>query len=109
MPIANCIFVSASDDPDAQAIVNGWSAQSGIAADEMTINVLHARQGGKPYAVMAWLYVPSLWSDDDVVALGEGLAAALADVVHVPSSSVLVLTSIVTSGLVVEAGASLHW
>ncbi len=109
MPIANCIFVTTTDDPDARAIVRAWSSYSGIDADDMTINVMHARQGGRRYAVMAWLYLPSLWTNDDVVALSEGLAAALAEVVHVPSSSVQVLTSIMTSGLVVEAGETLRW
>jgi len=73
MPIANC-FVSAPDGLDADTIVTVWSARSGIIADEMTVNVVHAPQGGKRYGVMAWLNLPSLWSDKDVVALSEGLA-----------------------------------
>jgi hypothetical protein len=59
--------------------------------------------------VMAWLYLPSLWSEEDVVALGEGLAGALADVLHVSASAVQVLTSIVGSGSVVEGGETLRW
>ena len=108
MPIANC-FLAPDEEPDVQAIVAAWSQRSGIAADEMTVNVLRAKQGGKGYGVMAWLYLPSLWSKEDVVALGEGLAAALADVVHVHASEAQVVTSIVTSGLVVEAGETLRW
>ena len=80
MPIANCFFVSAKREPDAETIVAAWSERSGIDADEMTVNVVHADQGGKRYAVMAWLYLPSLWSDEARVALSEGLAAALASV-----------------------------
>ena len=109
MPIANCYFASPTDQLDAHAIVSAWSDRSGIDADEMTVNLVPVDQGGKPYAVMAWLYLPSLWSEDDVVVLSEGLAAALADLFRVQSSAVQVLTSIVESGLVVEAGETLHW
>jgi hypothetical protein len=108
MPIANC-FVSTPDVFDADAVVTLWSARSGIVADEMTVNVVHAGQGGKRYDVMAWLYLPSLWSGEHVVALSEGLAAALAEVMHVPSSAVQVITSVVASGLVVESGETLRW
>jgi phenylpyruvate tautomerase PptA (4-oxalocrotonate tautomerase family) len=109
MPIANCFLTRASEKSDAAAIVAAWSQRSGIDADEMTVNLVDVEQGGKAYEVMAWLYLPSLWSDADVAALGEGLAAALADVLHVDASAVQVLTSVVPPGRVVEAGETLHW
>ncbi len=109
MPIANCFFASTRDKPDAETIVMAWSDRSGIDAQEMTINVVYAHQGGKQYAVMAWLYLPSLWSEEEVVALSEGLAAGIADVSHVPPSAVHVLTSIVPSGSVVDGGKTLRW
>jgi hypothetical protein len=109
VPIANCIVASVPDDLDTSAIVAAWSNRSGIDSDEMTINVLEAHQAGKPYAVMAWLYLPSIWPDDAVAALSEGLAAALAGAFFVELSSVQVVTSIVPSGLVVEDGETVHW
>jgi hypothetical protein len=75
----------------------------------MTVNVMRAQQGGKKHAVMAWLYLPSLWPDEDVVVLGQGLAATLADMLLLHASEVQVVTSIVTSVLVVEAGETLRW
>jgi hypothetical protein len=109
MPIANCFVASAPAELDPDAIVAAWSDRSGIDAGEMTVNVVHAQQGGKRYEAMAWLYLPSLWSEADVAALGEGLAAALADVLAVHPSAVQVVTSIVAPGLVVEAGRAVHW
>ena len=109
MPIANCFFASAREHPHAETIVTAWSDRSGIDAAEMTVNVVPAHQGGKQYAVMAWLYLPSLWSEQEVVALSEGLAAALADVSHIEPSSIQVITSVVTSGAVVDAGKTLRW
>jgi hypothetical protein len=61
VPIANCFVASVPDDLDTSEIVAAWSNRSGIDSDEMTINVLEAHQAGKPYAVMAWLYQPSIW------------------------------------------------
>ena len=107
MPIANCFF--ASEDFYPETIVTAWSHRSGIDSLEMTVNVVQTRQGGKKYAVMAWLYLPSLRSEEEVILLSEGLAAALADVAHVEPSSVQVLTSILPSGSVVEAGTTLRW
>jgi hypothetical protein len=109
MPIANCLVASVPNDLDTSQIVAAWSHRSRIDSDEMTINLLEARQAGKPYAVMAWLYLPSVWPDDAVAALSEGLAAALADAFVVELSSVQVVTSIVASGLVVEGGETVHW
>jgi hypothetical protein len=97
------------DDLDTSEVVAAWSNRSGIDSDEMTINLLEAHQAGKRYAVMAWLYLPSIWPDDAVAVLSEGLAAALADAFVVEPSSVQVVTSIVASGLVVEDGETVTW
>jgi hypothetical protein len=109
MPVANCLVASVPDDLDTSEVVAAWSNRSGIDCDEMTINLLETHQAGKPYAVMAWLYLPSIWPDDAVAALSQGLAAALADAFVVEQSSVQVVTSIVASGLVVEDGETVHW
>jgi hypothetical protein len=109
MPIANCLVVSMPDDLDADDIVAAWAARSGIEPTEMTVNLVAAHQGGKRYAAMAWLYLPSLWADDAIVALSEGLAAALSDGLSVDQSSVQVLTLIVPPGRVVEGGSVVHW
>lgn len=109
MPIANCFFASPPDEQHVEAIVAAWSDRSGIDAAEMTVNVVNAHQGGKHYAVIAWLYLPSLWSEQEVVALSEGLAAALAAASQVHPSAIQVLTSVVTSGSVVEAGKTVRW
>jgi hypothetical protein len=91
MPIANCFVASVPDDLDTSEVVAAWSNRSGVDSDEMTINLLEAHQAGKRYAVMAWLYLPSIWPDDAVAVLSEGLAAALADAFVVEPSSVQVV------------------
>jgi hypothetical protein len=109
MPIATCYIVSTPDHLDPDDIIARWSRRSGIESSEMTINLIPAHQGGKRYAAMAWLYLPSLWSGEEVAALSEGLATALADALTVDPSAVQVLTSIVPSGLVIEGGKSVRW
>lgn len=76
-------------------------APLGIGAEEMTVNLVRVDQGGKRYAAMAWLQLPSLWSDDEVVALGEGLAAALAEALAVDPAALQVLTTVLESGSVI--------
>lgn len=75
----------------------------------MTLDLVAVRQGGKRYGAITWLYLPSLWPDEAVAALATDLAAALAERLEVESSSVQVLTSILTSGLVVEDGEIMQW
>lgn len=108
MPIATCL-VGTTPLPDPDAIVTAWRERARIDSDEMTVNVLHAAQGGKRYAAMAWLYVPSMWSDRDITALAEGLAAALSHVLGVAPRAVQVLTTVLGPGSVVEDGATLRW
>ncbi len=110
MPIANC-FVrrDSAIELEPDDIVQAWSTASGVGTDEMTINVVPADQGGKAYTVMAWLYLPSLWSDDEVVALGEGLATALANGAAVDTTAIQVITTIVHPGYVIESGTTLYW
>lgn len=109
MPIANCFASEVPEDLDADAIVGAWSNHSGITSDQMSVNVVPVQQGGKRYAVMAWLYLPSLWSDDDVTRLGEGLAAALVETFGVEPSAAQVVASIVPSGSVIDDGRRLQW
>lgn len=109
MPIANCHVLSMPEDLDPSDIVDAWSRHSGIGSDEMTLDLVAVHRGGKRYGAIAWLYLPSLWPEEAVAALSTGLAAALAEALDVESSSVQVLTSILTSGLVVEAGEIVRW
>lgn len=109
VPIANCYVTGDSTAADPDRVVQAWAESAGVSPNEMTVNLISVSQGGKRYAAMAWLYLPSLWSDEDVVALGEGLAAALAATLSVEPHAVQVLTTVVTSSSVIEAGQALRW
>lgn len=109
MPIANCI-VNRSCQPGDSNIVELWSAECGVTATHMTVNIVNAEQQfGKAYRVMAVLYLPSLWPAKDRSLLQLGLARALAKYFSEPLSEIQVITSIVESGHVVESGQTETW
>ncbi len=109
MPIAICFTTLAVSQDRADKIVRAWARDSGIPSDEMTLNVVSGTQGGKRYAAMAWLYLPTLWPASDAEALTIGLARSLAGVLDLPSDQVLVVRTGVESGSVVDGGTPVHW
>jgi hypothetical protein len=111
VPIANCfVHDEVSADFEVDALTALWSEESGIGSEHMTINLIAgARQAGAPYGVMAFLYLPSLWSSEQVRRLQEGLARALARGFAIAASEIQVITSIVESGYVVEGGETQDW
>jgi hypothetical protein len=111
VPIANC-FVHDDVPPglEIDALTALWSEESGVGSGQMTINVIAGtRQTGAPYRVMAFLYLPSLWSSEQLRQLQVGLARALGRGFAVAPAEVQVITSIVESGHVVEAGETQNW
>jgi hypothetical protein len=112
MPIATLIV--REDAPELavplSAVVDRWSAASGVTADYMTVNMLpRARQAGARYAVMAFLYLPTLWSAGKVDTLQLSLAQALAECFTVAPDSVQVVTTMVESGHAIEDGRIQTW
>jgi hypothetical protein len=111
VPIANC-FVHDDVTPglEIDALTTLWSEESGVGSEQMTINVIAGtRQAGVPYRVMAFLYLPTVWSAVQVRQLQVGLARALSRGFVVPAAEVQVITTIVESEYVVEGGEIQDW
>lgn len=111
VPIANC-FVRGELSPsfDVEGLTALWSQESGVDAEQMTINLIPGtRQSGAAYPAMAFLYLPSLWSTEQVGQLQVGLARALSRAFAVPAAEVHVITSVVESGHVVESARTQEW
>ena len=111
MPIANCFLRDGvTTGTEIQRLTRLWAEESGISDEHMTINVIAGTlQNGAGYRVMAFLYLPSLWSSEDVRRLQVGLATALAKGFEVDAVEVQVITLIVESGHVVENGETQEW
>lgn len=109
MPIANCIL--SKDSPSGSGnVIQSWSKASGKSADEMTVNFITAdEQQGNVYKVLANLYLPSIWSESDISSLQLGLASALAEYFSISLDDILVITTVIESGKVVESGKEIKW
>lgn len=110
MPIANCFVAPSHSLRSSVDIVAAWAKESGKGAEQMTVNMIYAsQQRGKGYAVMANLLLPSLWSRSDISLLQIGLAKALATSFGVDINQIHIVTSVISSGMVVENGQELKW
>ena len=112
MPIANCII--SLDQPKqldiSDEIIELWGKYSGKDTSEMTVMISHSdEQLGKAYSAICCLYLPNVWSRESVSALQVGLANALADCLAVELSDIMIMTSMIESGFVVEKGREVKW
>ncbi|MCP5206199.1 MAG: hypothetical protein H7A01_03260 [Hahellaceae bacterium] len=109
MPIANCIITEGCPEGIGN-IVELWAKESGVSSEHMTINfVTSSGQFGHKYKVMASLALPSVWSAQDVSLLQISLAKSLASYFLIDVSEVHVITTVVSSGLVIESGQEITW
>ncbi len=112
MPVANCIITPACQERSASSgnLIELWANESNKSSEHMTINiVVSSEQLGNKYSVMANLQLPTMWSSGDVSLLQTGLARALEQYYQLASGDVHVITSLVSSGRVVENGKEIHW
>jgi len=112
MPIANCIITSESQKnaDNSNNLIELWAKESGKSSEHMTINIITSyKQFGKKYSIMANLLLPSMWSSADISSLQVGLARALSQHYKLNLQDVHVVTSLVNSGMVVEAGKEIKW
>lgn len=112
MPVANCIITSLCQKRPTVStdLVEIWAAESGVSSEHMTINLVTSdEQQGCHYAVMVNLLLPTLWTASEVSSLQLGLARALTLYFDVNLKEVFIVTSIVNSGLLVEAGKEIKW
>lgn len=109
MPIANC-FISPSCPLGKGNLVDIWANHSAQSSEHMTVNFIESKaQFGNEYFVMANLYLPSVWSSASISSIQIGLSKSLAEYFNITIDQVQVITSIVSSGMVVEDGQEIKW
>lgn len=112
MPIANCIITSKckSSSDSSSRLIETWANESNTSSDNMTINIITStEQTGHKYAIMASLLLPSIWSRSEIKSLQLGLAKALSLHYTLALDDIFITTSLVESGMVVEAGKEVTW
>ena len=112
MPIANCVVAKSYLDKidSSRDLIKKWADESKMSSEHMTINLIaNYAQFGNSYAVMARLFLPTLWSAKAVSSLQTGLARALSFYFQVGIDDVHVISCRIDSGLVVENGQEQAW
>lgn len=112
MPIAHCILSDriAAKSSDSAGLIEKWGKYSKQDSTEMTVTiVLSEQQIGHTYGAICTLHLPNLWSPKSISLLQLGLAKAIAEHYGLKASDVLVMTSVIDSGHVVEGGKEIRW
>ncbi len=112
MPVANCLVQKGCYQKvrSSESLIELWAAESGLSSEHMTVNITQClEQRGNAYNIMAVLYLPSMWSKQDINLLQTGLAYALTRYFNIDINTVHVMTHIVESGMVVEKGEIVEW
>lgn len=109
MPIANIVVNETIKDLSPDRLVDAWAVESAVDAEHMTVNLVSARQAGAGIALMAFLYLPSLWRAEQVRNLQLSLAKALSACSRLPTHEIQVVTTVVQSGHAIEGGRIQEW
>lgn len=112
MPIANCILSPQINENsgDSVGLIELWGKHSGVDTSEMTVTVVRAEeQVGKKYGAICTLSLPSLWSPESISSLQVGLSMAICEHFGLKVADVLVMTSLIDSGFVVEGCKEVGW
>lgn len=112
MPIANCIFAPDIDciESDVVKVIDSWAKHANVDSSEMTMICTQSdKLIGKQYAVICYLSLPSIWAQSSVNKLQTGLAKAIGESFSLDIAEVIVLTTVIESGFVVENGCEVNW
>lgn len=109
MPIANCLVSSNCKSGNAN-LIDLWAKESGLSSKDMTITITrYDLQVGNKYDAIVNLYLPSMWSINNISKLQMGLSKAVAEYFTLTIEKVIVITSVIEAGNVVEAGEIVKW
>jgi len=111
MPIANC-FVKEKQiaQEDIQDLAEKWASEVNIDVKDICVTFIpDCIQVGQQYKALVHLYLPSLWSEDQVHHIQKSLLRILCEFLKVEASEVFIMTSIILSGHVVENGEVVKW
>ncbi|MEP0366298.1 MAG: hypothetical protein ABJN36_02950 [Cyclobacteriaceae bacterium] len=111
MPIANCFLKEKYFDQSVfDALTEDWSIEIGVSLEDITINWMSVNnQSGKSYEAIIHLYLPTVWSEDQVAKIQLSLSKQIAKHFDLDSKQVFIMTSVIKSGHVVSNGEVEKW
>ena len=111
MPIANCFIKDKQvSQQDLQALAKKWAEQINVDEKDVCLTFIpNCIQGGQQYKVLINLYLPSLWSEENINNIQKCLLSILSNHFQTDHSNIFIMTSIIESGHVVENGEIVEW
>ncbi len=111
MPFAVCYLDKEKlKGADFETLVSEWARTIEVSEEDITLNLVTNRaQFGSRFPVVANLYLPSLWSEDQVQIIQETLSSLVEKYLDVESDEIFIMTSIVLSGHVYSNGKAERW
>ena len=111
MPIANCfIKKELLKKPNKYQLVEDWVSSINVDVEDITLNLIAAfEQLGNNYKIMVQLYLPSLWTENNIKNIQVQLIRVLKNFFEVKEKDIFILTNIIKSGHVVENGQIIRW
>jgi hypothetical protein len=106
MPIANCFCKKRKlSIKKMENMVNEWANIVGVDKKDICINMIKEySQLGQKYPVLVNLYLPTLWSANDIKGIQLGLLKVLSKYLEVKENEIFIMTSLIQSEHVVENG-----
>lgn len=110
MPIATCFLKNRIENNTLNKIASEWGKSIEVDSKDICINYIqNFNQAGQQYDALVNLYLPSLWSDNDIEKIQNELLNMLVKHLHITHDRVFIITSIIKSGHVVENGDIITW
>jgi hypothetical protein len=104
MPVANCFYKKGKlSIKKMENMVNEWANIVRVDKKDICVNMIKEySQPGQKYPVLANLYLPTLWSANDIKRIQLGLLKLLSKYLEVKENQIFIMTSLIQSEHVVE-------
>ena len=111
MSFANCFYKKRKLSlKKLENMVNEWASIVGVDKKDICINIIKEySQLGQKYPVLVNLYLPTLWSPNDIKRIQLGLLKVLSKYLEVKENEIFIMTSLIQSEHVVENGQIVKW
>lgn len=111
MPIATCFLKNKkADDNTLGVIANEWSTVINVDVKDISITfVQDYYQAEQNYSALVYLYLPSLWSEKSIKNIQTEPLNLLIQHLNISHDRILIITSIIQSGHVIENGDVVIW
>ncbi|WP_438446098.1 hypothetical protein [Gorillibacterium sp. sgz5001074] len=97
-------------EEQTEKLMGAWSSLAKISLKDITVTVMeHVHQAGKAYKAMVRLCLPSRWEESDVRRITMSLHEAMVKTFHLPAEDIVILTSLLESGKILDRGKIIEW